>query len=276
MSTPQQPSKKDRREAARAARLEAEQAAASSQQRKKRLTILLGAIAAVAIIAIVLIATTSSNKDDSAGVKTGDVKGVPQMTAMLKGIPESGITLGNPKAKVKVVEFIDPQCPVCKAFANDVFPTLVQDYVRPGKVLYETRTLDFLDNNFGGTDSNRGARYLNAAGFQNKMANMQALLYSNQGEEGSGFLTDDFLVNLGKKIPGFNPEKALADSKTEKAAALIAEANTLFSKYGGTGTPTILVGPANGTLAQIQTSNVTDAKQYKDGIDAALANAGVK
>jgi protein-disulfide isomerase len=273
MSTPQQPTKKERREAARSARIEAEQQAAASDARKKRLGVILGAVGLVAVIAIVLIATSSSGSDDNK-VKEGKVNGVPEMKAMLDGIPQTGITLGNKDAKVQVVEFIDPQCPICKEFANEVFPTLVQDYIRTGKVLYETRTLDFLDNNFGTTDSNRGARYLNAAGFQNKMQDLQALIYSNQGQEGTGYMTEKWLETLGSKIPGFDTKKAATDANTAKAKGLIGEANTLFQKYGGTGTPTVLVGPNGGTLAQIQVNNVTDASQYKAGIDAALKSAG--
>ena len=61
MSTPKQPTKQERRDAARAARVEAEQAAAASAQKKKRLAIILGALAAVAVVAIVLIATTGGS-----------------------------------------------------------------------------------------------------------------------------------------------------------------------------------------------------------------------
>ena len=35
---------------------------------------------------------------------------------MLKGIPQHGTTLGNPKAPVTFTEYGDLQCPICKDF----------------------------------------------------------------------------------------------------------------------------------------------------------------
>jgi len=265
MSTPKQPTKQERRDAAREARAQAEQAEAASAQRKKRLTVILGAIGAVAVIAIVLIATTGGSDSPGKVDKSGKLPGTADVTAMLADIPQEGIKLGDPKAKVTVVEFIDPQCPICKEFANNVFPTIVQDYVRPGKILYEVRTLSFL-----GPDSVKGAQFLNAAGLQNKMYNATELLYRNQGQENSGYMTDEFLTSIGNSIPGFDTPKALADMKTEAAQNALGEANTLAQKYGVTGTPTVMVGKTGGTLAKIDSNDPTSVDQFKSGIDAAL------
>lgn len=265
MSTPKQPTKQERREAARAARVEAEQAAAASAQKKKRLTIILGAIGVVAVIAIVLIATTSGGGAGKVDKNTGKLPGSPDVAAMLQDIPQTGINLGNPKAKVSVVEFIDPQCPICKQFANDVFPTIVQDYVRTGKIQYQVQTLSFL-----GPDSIKGAKFLQAAGFQNKMFNATELLYRNQGTENTGYMTDEFLESIGKSIPGFNTAKAMTDMNTAKAAAGLATANTYAQRYGVNGTPTLLVGKTGGTLAKINSNDPTDVASFKAGIDAAL------
>lgn len=270
MSTPKQPTKQERRDAARTARAEAEQAEAASAQRKKRLTVILGAVGVVAVIAIVLIATTSGN--DSAGTvdkKTGKLPGTADVAAMLNGVPQAGITLGDPKANVTVVEFIDPQCPICKAFANDVVPTIVQDYVRPGKIQYQTQTLSFL-----GPDSQKGAKFLQAAGFQNKMSNATALLYHNQGTENTGYMTDEFLRSIGNSIPGFNTNKAMTDMATSKAQEGLQTANTAAQRYGVSGTPTLLVGKTGGTLAKINFDNPSDVATIKSGIDAALKLQG--
>lgn len=53
--------------------------------------------------------------------------------------PEGGVRMGNPQAKVKVVEFFSFTCPHCAAFAAEGFGPLAQTYVRGGRVSYEIR-----------------------------------------------------------------------------------------------------------------------------------------
>jgi protein-disulfide isomerase len=52
---------------------------------------------------------------------------------------DGGIRMGNPQAKVKVVEFFSFTCPHCAAFAAEGFGPLTQTYVRGGKVSFEIR-----------------------------------------------------------------------------------------------------------------------------------------
>jgi protein-disulfide isomerase len=48
-------------------------------------------------------------------------------------------TLGNPKAKVTVIEYASPTCPVCANFMINFFPKLKTDYIDTGKVFYVYR-----------------------------------------------------------------------------------------------------------------------------------------
>jgi protein-disulfide isomerase len=63
--------------------------------------------------------------------------------------PEGGIRLGNPQAKVKLVEFFSFTCPHCAAFAGEAFGPLTDKYVKGGLVSVELRSalrdrLDFV------------------------------------------------------------------------------------------------------------------------------------
>lgn len=53
--------------------------------------------------------------------------------------PEGGFRMGNPEAKVKLVEYGSLTCGHCASFAHAAMPTLVGTYVRSGKVSYEYR-----------------------------------------------------------------------------------------------------------------------------------------
>jgi len=47
---------------------------------------------------------------------------------------------GNPKAKVTVIEYASPTCPVCAHFMIEFYPKLKSDYIDTGKIFYVYRT----------------------------------------------------------------------------------------------------------------------------------------
>lgn len=54
--------------------------------------------------------------------------------------PEGGFRLGNPAAKVKLVEYASLTCNHCAAFAKEGMEPLIGTYVKSGKVSYEYRS----------------------------------------------------------------------------------------------------------------------------------------
>ena len=221
-------------------------------------------------LAVAALATLAGCGDDAAsGTKTARttpaVVGAKDVAGMFAGVPQDGLVLGDPKAKVTFLEFLDAQCPYCKQFAEATFPTIVQDFVRTGKVRYEARTLAFL-----GPDSERGARFLYAAGLQGKQADVAELIYRNQGQENSGYMTDAFLRRIGRAVPGLDVERALRDMATPQAAEAIAASRTLASRYAVTGTPTLLVGPTGGDLERIPAKAFTEVDSYRRAVQRAV------
>jgi protein-disulfide isomerase len=51
----------------------------------------------------------------------------------------AGFMMGNPNAKVKLVEIGSLSCPHCKAFDDEGVPTLIDKYVKSGQVSWEFR-----------------------------------------------------------------------------------------------------------------------------------------
>jgi protein-disulfide isomerase len=60
---------------------------------------------------------------------------------------EGGYVMGNPNAKVKLVEYGSLTCPHCREFDETGVPTLIANYVKPGRVSWEFRNFvrDSLD-----------------------------------------------------------------------------------------------------------------------------------
>jgi protein-disulfide isomerase len=60
-------------------------------------------------------------------------------THVVVATPDGGFRMGNPSARVKLVEYGSLTCPHCRHFAETGARPLVQNYVRAGKVSYEFR-----------------------------------------------------------------------------------------------------------------------------------------
>src|SRR5437764_12750252 len=60
-------------------------------------------------------------------------------THVVAATPAGGFVLGNPKAKIKLVEYGSLSCPHCRAFDQEGVPTLLSKYVKPGQVSWEFR-----------------------------------------------------------------------------------------------------------------------------------------
>jgi protein-disulfide isomerase len=272
MSSEPNPTKRERREAARSARLESERADAAAAQRRRRLTTLLAVLGAAAVVVVAAIVISgggggSAKSRPAAAQKTpGAIPGQKEAAGMLAGIPQKGIYLGKANAPVQLVEFADLQCPICREYTLQTLPQLVQDYVRTGKVRMELRTLSFL-----GPDSVKAARGAAGAAQQNRMWNFSDVLYYNQGEENSGYVTPSFLHRI-YKAAGVDAAKADAFAATGASNEPLAAANTLANRYGVDSTPTILVGKRGGQLTAVN-ADATDVGSFKSAIDGVLGQA---
>ena len=60
-------------------------------------------------------------------------------TMVVNATPAGGFMMGNPNARVKLIEYGSLTCPHCKAFDDEGVPTLVNKYVKSGQVSWEFR-----------------------------------------------------------------------------------------------------------------------------------------
>ena len=68
--------------------------------------------------------------------KEGDMIDLLKLMAPA-GIPDK--VLGDPAAKVTVIEYASPTCPHCALFSNEVLPAFKEKYVTPGQVKFIIR-----------------------------------------------------------------------------------------------------------------------------------------
>jgi len=238
-------SREQRRAEARAQREAAEKAAAQSDQRRKRLTILGGILVAAVVVVVAVVLIAGNHSDDKTTAASSDSAPVANSAAIqeqLGGVPQKGNTLGKSDAPITIVEYGDLQCPVCADFSNTVLPGVVQDYVRTGKARIQFRNFAFI-----GEDSNRLARAAIAAGLQDKQFDFTELVYANQGQENSGYATDDYIKKIFASIPGLDVEQAMKDMDSQAVSDQLAQDIQLAQTEGVNATPTIYVGRSGQT-----------------------------
>ena len=229
----------------------------STVQTRRPMMMRLGLLAALAVVAVlVVIVVTTPHKANTAG---GGEGGTPAVLSQFKGIPQSGITLGSPKAPVTIVEFADLQCPFCAEYEAGVLPTLIDRYVRTGKVRLQLRLLRFL-----GPDSDRLARVAAAASTQNRMWQFAALAYARQGAENSGYANAEFVNRLAADA-GLNKLDAGAAAERQ-----VRQSEQAARTLGINSTPSFMIGRTGGSLERFQPNDLTpDA--FTPRIDEELA-----
>ena len=215
---------------------------AAALARKRRVQYLsLAAFGAIVVIVALIIISQSGGDDDSSS-PPANVAGAAQVDAELQGIPQEGQTLGDASAPVTVTEFGDPQCPVCRAFSQQIAPQLIAGEVQSGAAKYTYEPFLII-----GPDSKPAMKAVLAAGDQGRFWNYLQLFYANQGEENSGYITDDFLTSIAKGA-GVKDLDAWNQSRNDsKWDAVLDRGTTQAEGLGFNGTPSILVQGPNGT-----------------------------
>jgi protein-disulfide isomerase len=208
--------------------------------------------AAIALVVVAIVAQKDSSPPPPAS---------PGVS--LEGIPQNDRVLGNPAAKVMLVEYADPQCPACRLYTESLFPTLVEDYVRPGKVKTAFRGFPFI-----GDDSVTAYRFLLAAAKQDKLWNLAEAFYRNQGAENSGWVTDDLVRRLAGEIPGLDVDQLFADAGSADIVQEAMGAEAAGTAAGLTQTPTFVIVAGKQQPYEVQFGSID---QMRAALDDALS-----
>lgn len=163
----------------------------ATDRRRRTLQLAAGA-AFLAILAVVVVVIVAGSGSSSGGDPTKIVE-APTVDALLAGSPQQRLTIGRADAPVHLYEYGDLQCPFCKDYSETEIPALIEGPVAEGKATITFRNLLII-----GPESVPAGAAAIAAGEQGRGWNYIETFYRNQGEENSGYVTEDFLEAVAR------------------------------------------------------------------------------
>ncbi len=193
------------------------------------------AAAAIIVAVIVMYPHTSadissSETSDQTSSQAKSIQVTPQM------LTENGSPLmGDPNAKITIVEWGDYQCTYCHLFHQNTKEQMLQEYVTSGKANFI-----FRDFPLNGPDSVLAAQAAYCAGDQNKYWQYHDELYNNWGGERTGWVNqkslDKFASDLSLDLPTF--DKCITDNKYEQK---VLDNQKFGQQIGIDGTPSFVI-----------------------------------
>jgi len=229
-------SNKREREKRREERLQAEEQVDSGDRRTRLLQMGAGAVFLVIVAVVVLIVVNSSSSGSGGDTKLEEV---PVVDKLLQGISQENLELGDSNAPVTLYEYGDLQCPVCKAYSEEVLPQIIESKVKQGEVKIIFRNFLII-----GPDSTPAGASAIAAGKQGRGWTYIELWYRNQGEENSGYVTPEFMEAIAKGAGVKDLAKWNEERENTKVIAEAKNTSAEAQKFGFTGTPSFAIkGP---------------------------------
>ncbi len=218
------------------------------------------------VILAVLIATSGGSR---AVPGVGARNEAAAVSGLLAGIAQRGTVLGSPTAPVTMQYFGDLECSACRDFTLGALPGIIHRWVGSGRLKIEYRSLETATR-----EPETFRRQLLAAGKQDKAWDFIELFYREQGEDGSGYVTESYLQGLARQIPGL----LLANWINERGDRTFASRLTADAQAADgsrlTSTPGFLVGRTGGTLKKYEYTSLTDPSGFDAAIEAAIGANG--
>jgi protein-disulfide isomerase len=226
---------------------------------RNRLILVASAVGAAALLAVVLIIVAGNKK--SAAPATTTTAAAPLRS--LAGIPQQGTTLGKASAAATMIVYEDPQCPYCRSWNASTLPTVVDQYVRTGKLKLEYRGVVII-----GQDSVRGLRAIYAAAEQNKGWSFADALYGHQGVENSGWITNNVILAAAREA-GADGQAILAAMGSKQVSAALTTSQKEATADQLRGTPTFIVERPPARAQQLTVAGL-DPASFMPSLTAAL------
>ncbi|HEX5621140.1 MAG TPA: thioredoxin domain-containing protein [Solirubrobacteraceae bacterium] len=235
---------------------------------RRRQVLQLSAVVVLAALVLVVAILLSGGDEETPAPRgsTNPPTDAKEVEELYKGIPQDGIHLGDRKAPATLVEIADLQCPFCAEYATGAMASVVEDYVRPGRLRYELRFRSFI-----GRDSVRAAGAAAYAAQQDLMYQFADVFYRNQGPEESGYADRAFIERIAGQVAGLDPQKTADAADDPLSQPLVREGEQFARDIGSTSTPDFYV--RKGGRLQPLNAQGTEPADYAAALDAILGDS---
>ncbi len=207
------------------------------QKKKKNRTIILIILAVIVVVAAVIIITRLPKKGSSFTT-------------------EDGLSIGDPNAPVKVLEFTNFSCSHCKNFTLNTSAGFIKQYVETGKVYYTAYPYPWSEDDLTYTAS-LGAY---CAAEQDAFYAYKELVFNRVASPQD--LSEEAVRGYAESV-GMDLAKFDSCMQDPNLASKVAETKALASTFNVSGTPSFIV---NGSLFY--------ANNLINGVEAALEASG--
>ena len=233
----------------------AKQAAKSTDNTTRWIVI---AMVSLVVVTGVVFSIFGQNSKESASIAALDGTTLkPAITSTIDVANGSAISFDN-GAATTIDVWEDPQCPVCKLFA-DANGSYLESLVREKKANVRYHVLSFL-----GDESVRAANASFCAADEGQFLDFHKAIYAVQSPlENSGFWSNETLVNMGKKIGITSTTFENCVTKGSKVDLVQANYDSM-NKFGVQGTPTVFI---NGKKWE-RTQNAFILEEFKSAVEA--------
>ncbi len=170
--------------------------------------------------------------------------------------------LGAQSANYSILEFGDFQCPSCDYWFKTQEVAIVHDLVDTGKAKLVWHDFIIYDS-----DSRLAASAAYAAGEQGKFWEFHDLLFANQGQANSGWVTQQLMTSFAQRL-GLDVAQFTQSMNSGKYNSLIDSNFQSGQQVGVQGTPTFFVVGPTGQYVTIS------GPQPESVFQQAIANLG--
>jgi protein-disulfide isomerase len=159
-------------------------------------------------------------------------------------VPASDDTLrawGPKDAPIKVVEYMDYQCPVCGAYANNSEPEIIKQFAGTGKVRYEVKVYPVIELGRNSRESTDAAQASLCAAEQGKFWQMHSGLFQSQWQENRGGFGKPRIKQLAALVDGLDVTAFGTCLDSDKHRTQVQADTSEAQSRGVNSTPTFFV-----------------------------------